>query len=194
MVSSVARGQDFQPAPPHPSSGPETFSRAGAASPYPSSRRHRAGFSAEQTDAGTARKAHGTPRDGDAFGEAGRRRWTRFERSGSAASSPSVPPTKQRIALVLLPDGTDPLHRLLDGGHGGTVPGRLIATFRGGRSGSHQKALREARETCLEELAEEASGLGADAVVGVDLDYSEISGGGKGMVLLVASGTAVRLR
>jgi len=64
----------------------------------------------------------------------------------------------------------------------------------GGRSGTHQKALREARETCLHELAEQAAALGADAVVGVDLDYSEISGGGKGMVLLVASGTAVRLR
>ena len=66
-----------------------------------------------------------------------------------------------------------------------------------GRSDTHQKALREARETCLNELAEEASGRGADAVVGVDLDYSEISavsGGGRGMVLLVASGTAVRLR
>ena len=63
----------------------------------------------------------------------------------------------------------------------------------GGRSGTHQKALREARESCLLELAEQATELGADAVVGVDLDYSEISGGGKGMVFLVASGTAVRL-
>ena len=64
----------------------------------------------------------------------------------------------------------------------------------GGRSGTHQKALREAKQACLEELAQEASQLGADAVVGVDLDYSEISGSGKGMVFLVASGTAVRLR
>ena len=63
----------------------------------------------------------------------------------------------------------------------------------GGRSGTHQKALREARESCLLELAEQATELGADAVVGVDLDYSEISGGGKGMVFLVANGTAVRL-
>ena len=63
------------------------------------------------------------------------------------------------------------------------------ATSSAGRSGTHQKALREARETCLGELAEQADALGADAVVGVDLDYSEISGGGKGMVLLVASGT-----
>ena len=64
----------------------------------------------------------------------------------------------------------------------------------GGRSGTHQQALREARQTCLEELAGEAEGLGADAVVGIDLDYSEISGAGKGMVLLVASGTAIKLK
>ncbi len=64
----------------------------------------------------------------------------------------------------------------------------------GGRSGTHQKALREARDACLEELAQAAGQLGADAVVGIDMDYSEISGGGKGMVLLVATGTAVRLR
>ena len=64
----------------------------------------------------------------------------------------------------------------------------------GGRSGTHQKALKEAKETCLKELATSASALGADAVVGVDMDYSEISGGGKGMLLLVATGTAVRLR
>lgn len=64
----------------------------------------------------------------------------------------------------------------------------------GGRSGTHQKALQQARETCLEDLAQKAGELGANAVVGVDLDYSEISGGGKGMLFLVASGTAVRLR
>ena len=63
----------------------------------------------------------------------------------------------------------------------------------GGRSGTHQNALREARQSCLEELAQNADELGADAIIGVDLDYSEISGGGKGMVFLVASGTAVRL-
>ena len=71
------------------------------------------------------------------------------------------------------------------------------AAFRdlvGGRSGTHQKALQQARATCLEDLAQKAGELGADAVVGVDLDYNEISGGGKGMLFLVASGTAVRLR
>ena len=40
---------------------------------------------------------------------------------------------------------------------------------------------------------QEAHALGADAVVGIDLDYSEISGGGKSMLFLVASGTAVKL-
>ena len=70
----------------------------------------------------------------------------------------------------------------------------VLRDFVGGRSGTHQKALREAKETCLRELAKEAEKLGADAVVGIDMDYSEISGGGKGMVLLVATGTAVKLK
>lgn len=63
----------------------------------------------------------------------------------------------------------------------------------GGRSAVMQQGLREARQTALAELRKEAHALGADAVVGVDLDYSEISGGGKSMLFLVASGTAVTL-
>lgn len=63
----------------------------------------------------------------------------------------------------------------------------------GGRSKVMQDGLREARKTALDELRLEAHALGADAVVGVDLDYSEISGGGKSMLFLVASGTAVKL-
>lgn len=63
----------------------------------------------------------------------------------------------------------------------------------GGRSGSWQKALRDARQICLDELKWEAHQLGADAVISVSLDYSEISGGGKQMLFLVASGTAVKL-
>ena len=61
----------------------------------------------------------------------------------------------------------------------------------GGRSGSMQNELKNARETCLTNLKIEAYQLGANAVIGVDLDYSEISGGGKSMLFLVASGTAV---
>ena len=69
-----------------------------------------------------------------------------------------------------------------------------IRDFFGGRSKSSQKVLRDARNTCLDELKIEAHALGADGVMGIDLDYSEISGGGKGMLLLVASGTAVKLK
>jgi len=62
----------------------------------------------------------------------------------------------------------------------------------GGRSNSIQNTLRDARKTALTELRKEAVSVGANAVIGIDLDYSEISGGGKaGMLFIVASGTAV---
>jgi uncharacterized protein YbjQ (UPF0145 family) len=63
----------------------------------------------------------------------------------------------------------------------------------GGRSETTQNALRKARQTCLSELKREAGKVGADAVIGVDLDYSEFSGKGKSMLFMVASGTAVKL-
>ena len=63
----------------------------------------------------------------------------------------------------------------------------------GGRSASTQKVLRNARKTCLNELRREALMLGADAVIGIHLNYSEFSGGDKSMLFLVASGTAVKL-
>ena len=63
----------------------------------------------------------------------------------------------------------------------------------GGRSKVLQDGLRDARKTALAELRLEAHALGADAVVGVALSYAEVSGGGKNMLLLVASGTAVVL-
>ena len=61
----------------------------------------------------------------------------------------------------------------------------------GGRSGATQKVLQDTRKIALDELRKEAHLLGANAVVGVDLDYNEFSGGGKSMLFLVASGTAV---
>ena len=64
----------------------------------------------------------------------------------------------------------------------------------GGRSAASQKILRDARKICLSELKIEAHSLGADAVIGVDLDYSEFSGSGKSMLFIVASGTAVKLK
>ena len=69
-----------------------------------------------------------------------------------------------------------------------------MSDFFGGRSEASQKVLRDARETCLNELKKEAYELGADGVIGIDLDYSEISGKGKGMLFLVASGTAVKFK
>ena len=63
----------------------------------------------------------------------------------------------------------------------------------GGRSTTTENVLIEAREDCLRELRQRATALGADAEIGVDLDYSEFQGGG-GMLFLVASGTAVKLK
>ena len=60
----------------------------------------------------------------------------------------------------------------------------------GGRSKAVQNTLRDSRRTALYELKKEAYEVGANAVVGVDLDYMEMSSSGS-MVLLVASGTAV---
>ena len=68
-----------------------------------------------------------------------------------------------------------------------------ITDILGGRSSSSQKVLRDARRTCLTELRREALIAGANAIVAVDLDYNEISGDGKNMLFLVASGTAVRV-
>ena len=60
----------------------------------------------------------------------------------------------------------------------------------GGRSEAVQKTMRDSRRTALYELKKEAYAVGANAVVGVDLDYVELSASGS-MVMLVASGTAV---
>lgn len=68
-----------------------------------------------------------------------------------------------------------------------------ISDVIGGRSGSTQQVLRDARVRVLDELRMEAYRVGGNAVVGVDLDYSEFSGGGKSMLFVVASGTAIRI-
>jgi uncharacterized protein YbjQ (UPF0145 family) len=62
----------------------------------------------------------------------------------------------------------------------------------GGRSGAYEEELRKARTIALEELAAAASQMGADAVIGVDLDYETVGQGGS-MLMVTASGTAVRL-
>jgi uncharacterized protein YbjQ (UPF0145 family) len=62
----------------------------------------------------------------------------------------------------------------------------------GGRAGGYQNALRDAREAALEDLRETAAQLGADAVVGLDMDY-EVLGKENGMLMVSANGTAVKL-
>ncbi len=65
----------------------------------------------------------------------------------------------------------------------------------GGRSGAYERALREAKEIAVREMEDEAKRLGANAVIGVDLDYENITtGNGGGMLMVSASGTAVTVR
>ncbi len=68
-----------------------------------------------------------------------------------------------------------------------------ITNIIGGRAGGYEKALREARDIALQEMIDEARRLGADAVVGVDLDYESMGPDG-GMLMVTAAGTAVKLR
>lgn len=67
-----------------------------------------------------------------------------------------------------------------------------LSNFFGGRSGTYEEELINARQQALDEMEQRAAQLGADAVVGVDIDY-EILGADNGMLMVTASGTAVRL-
>ncbi|MBO6161550.1 MAG: heavy metal-binding domain-containing protein [Bacteroidales bacterium] len=62
----------------------------------------------------------------------------------------------------------------------------------GGRSGSYEDELVKARTQAMRELSERAAEMGADAVVGIDIDY-EVLGENGGMLMVTASGTAVKL-
>lgn len=63
----------------------------------------------------------------------------------------------------------------------------------GGRSGSYEEELNKARTNAMRELENRAQRLGANAVVGVDIDY-EVLGSNNGMLMVTASGTAVTVR
>lgn len=63
----------------------------------------------------------------------------------------------------------------------------------GGRSAAYEEELRKAKAIALKEMEQQATDLGADAVVGVDLDYETIVTGGGGMMMVSASGTAVTI-
>lgn len=68
-----------------------------------------------------------------------------------------------------------------------------ITDIIGGRSGAYESKLNGARKEALEELAKEAQKVGANAVVGVSMEYQSM-GGDKGMFIVVATGTAVVVR
>ncbi|MET4131850.1 uncharacterized protein YbjQ (UPF0145 family) [Porphyrobacter sp. MBR-155] len=71
----------------------------------------------------------------------------------------------------------------------------LFANIRdvvGGRSGSYERILADARKQAIEELQAEAAAIGGNAVVGIDLDY-EVIGANGSMLMVSASGTAVKI-
>ena len=76
---------------------------------------------------------------------------------------------------------------------GANIMRDLFAAVRdvvGGRSAAYEQELRKAKDLALQEMADQARGLGANAVIGVDLDYETLGQNG-GMLMVTASGTAV---
>ena len=67
-----------------------------------------------------------------------------------------------------------------------------IRDFVGGRSGAYEEVLRQAKDTAIREMEEQAARLGANAVIGVDLDYETVGGSGS-MLMVTATGTAVTI-
>ena len=67
-----------------------------------------------------------------------------------------------------------------------------VRDFIGGRSGAYEEVLREAKDTALREMEANAARLGANAVIGIDLDYETVVSNGS-MLMVTSSGTAVTL-
>ncbi len=67
-----------------------------------------------------------------------------------------------------------------------------ITDLIGGRSGTYESKLADARETALQEMQDLAQQKGANAVVGIDIDY-EVLGANNGMLMVTATGTAVKV-
>ncbi len=71
----------------------------------------------------------------------------------------------------------------------------LFASIRnvvGGRAGAYESTLSDAREAAMEDMSEAAAKLGANAIVGIDIDY-EVLGADNGMLMVCVSGTAVSI-
>lgn len=62
----------------------------------------------------------------------------------------------------------------------------------GGRSGAYEQVLREGKNTAINEMMQHAAAMGANAIIGIDLDYETVGSGGS-MLMVTASGTAVIL-
>lgn len=65
-----------------------------------------------------------------------------------------------------------------------------LRDFFGGRSSSYEEVLKKAKDTALQELQERATAMGANAVIGIDLDYETVGANGS-MLMVTASGTVV---
>lgn len=63
----------------------------------------------------------------------------------------------------------------------------------GGRAGSYEEVLRKAKDTALQEMKEQAAQMGANAVIGIDLDYETVGDTGS-MLMVTAAGTAIRYK
>lgn len=68
-----------------------------------------------------------------------------------------------------------------------------LSNFFGGRSKTYEEEIIRARGSAIEEMKQRAAAMGADAIIGVDLDY-EVLGADNGMLMVIASGTAVKLK
>ncbi|HKP31180.1 MAG TPA: heavy metal-binding domain-containing protein [Chitinophagaceae bacterium] len=67
-----------------------------------------------------------------------------------------------------------------------------LRDFFGGRSGTYERVLDEAKQFAMSELMQRGTALGADAIVGIDLDYETVGANGS-MLMVSVSGTAVKL-
>ncbi len=65
-----------------------------------------------------------------------------------------------------------------------------IRDIAGGRSASYEQVLREAKDTSIQEMIQRAQAMGANAIVGIDIDYETIGANGS-MLMVATSGTAV---
>ncbi len=116
---------------------------------------------------------------------------------------PNIPrtPTQGPASMIITTTNTIEGHRIT--AYHGIVTGQtimganifkdLFASIRdivGGRAGAYEKVLRDARDEALKELEAEARARGANAIIGVDLDYGAV-GSGESMMMVSASGTAV---